>query len=128
MIAMIISFFVVYLSFNFFMVSYQINGINRLVTSAPLSLFETAIVLYNINEESGPYFDKEILEDNLTSFFSFHLPRYTDQYSLSFYYYNIDNHSLNLSDEPKAVDVTINADLVLSKHYQKTMFYEIRSN
>ena len=128
MIAMIISFFVVYLSFNFFMVSYQINGINRLVTSAPLSLFETAIVLYNIDEEAGPYFDKEILEDNLTSFFDYHLPRYTNQYNVSFYYYNLDNHSLNMSDKPKAVDVTIHADLVLSKHYQKTMFYEIRSN
>ena len=128
MIAMLISFFVVYLCFSFFMVSYQINGINRLVTSTPLSLFETAIVLYNIDEETGPFFDKEILEDNLTSFFEYHLPRYTNQYDVSFYYYNLIDHSLNMSDEPRAVEVTVEAELVLSKHYQKTMFYEIRSN
>lgn len=127
MIAMFISLVVVVLSFNFFMVSYQINGINRLVKGAPLSLFETAVVLYEI-EETGPYFDKTILEDNLTSFFDYHLPRYTDQYSISFYYYNIEDHSLNMSDEPKAVEVTVNSELVLSKHYQKTMHYEIRSN
>ena len=127
MITMLISLIVVVLSFNFFMVSYQINGINRLVKGAPLSLFETAIVLYEI-EENGPYFDKNILEDNLTSFFDFHLPRYTDQYSVSFYYYIIDNHSLDMSDEPKAVEVTVSSDLVLNKHYQKTMHYEIRSN
>ena len=128
MIAMFISFFVVYLSFNFFMISYQINGVNRLVTATPLSLFETAIVLFDIDEEEGPYFDKEILEDNLTSFFDYHLPRYTNQYNISFYYYNISDHSLDMSDEPQAVEATINAELMLSKHYQKTMFYEIRSN
>ena len=127
MIAMLISFVVVFLSFNFFMVSYQVNGINRLVTGAPLSLFETAIVLFEIDEENGPYFDKELLEDNLTSFFDYHLPRYTNQFSLSFYYYNMSNHSLDMSDEPQAVEVTVAADLVLSKNYQKTMYYEIRS-
>ena len=128
MIAMLISFFVVFLSFNFFIMSYQINGINRLVVGTPLSLFETAVVLLDIDEEKGPYFDKEILEDNLTSFFDYHLPRYTNQYHISFYYYNISDHSLDMSDEPQAVEATIKAELVLSKHYQKTMFYEIRSN
>ena len=128
MIAMFIAFFVAYLSFSFFVVSYQINGINRLVTGAPLSLFETAIELVNIDAEEGPYFDKEILEDNLTSYFTFHLPRYTNEYGLSFYYYNIEDHSLDMDDESRAVEVTISADLFLAKHYQKTMFYEIRGN
>ena len=128
MIAMIISFFVVFLSFNFFMVSYQINGINRLVVGAPLSLFETAIVLLDIDEEKGPYFDKEILEENLTSFFDYHLPNYTKQYDISFYYYNIADHSLDMSYEPQAVEATVSAELVLYKQYQKTMHYEIRSN
>lgn len=128
MIAMFISLFVVYLCFSFFMVSYQINGVNRLVTSAPLSLFETAIVLFEIDEEEGPYFDKKILENNLTSFFDYHLPRYTDHYHVSLYYYNLSNRSLDMSNKPKAVEVTVEAELVLSKHYKKTMFYEIRSN
>ena len=128
MVAMIIAFFVAFLSFNFFMVSYQVNGINRLVTGTPLSLFETAIVLFEIDEEEGPYFDKEVLEDNLTSFFDYHLPRYTNQYEVDFYYYNIEDHSLNMGGEPKAVEVTVITELVLEKHYQKTMHYEIRSN
>lgn len=128
MIAMLISFFVVFLSFNFFMVSYQINGINRLVVGAPLSLFETAVVLLDIDEENGPYFDKEILEENLTSFFDYHLPRYTDHYSLDYYYYNIADHSIDMDDECQAVEVKVEADLFLFKHYKKTMDYEIRSN
>ena len=128
MIAMFISFFVVFLSFNFFMISYQINGINRLVYAVPLSLYETAINMFDINEEIGPFFSKEILEDNINSYFDFHLPRYTDQYQISFYYYNPSDHSLDMDDEAQAVEITINSNLVLAKHYQKTMFYEIRSN
>lgn len=126
MIAMIISFFVVFISFNFFMISYEINGVNRIVMSAPLSLYETAINMYNIDETNGPYFDKEVLEDNITSYFDFHLPRYVNDYDLSFYYYNPSDHSLDMDDECRAVEVTITTELVLSTPYQRTMFYEIR--
>ena len=128
MVTMIISFFVIVLSFNFFMMSYQINGINRLVMSAPLSLFETAINMYEIDEEIGPTFDKEILEDNITSYFSFHMPRYTSDYELEYYYYNPSDHSLDMSDNTKAVEVTVEANLILFYHYQKTMYYEIWRN
>ena len=128
MVTMIISFFVVVLSFNFFMMSYQINGINRLVMSAPLSLYETAINLFDIDEEIGPTFDKELLEDNITSYFSFHMPRYTSNYDLEFYYYIPSNHSMDMSDDAKAVEVTVEASLILFYRYQKTMYYEIRRN
>lgn len=128
MVAIFISFFVVVLSFNFFMISYQINGINRLVLGAPLSLFETAIDLFNIDEEIGPTFDKEILVDNLTSYFEYHMPRYTNDYTISYYYYNPEDHSIELSEDAKAVEVLITANLVLSYHYEKTMYYEIWSN
>ena len=128
MVAMIISFFVVVLSFNFFIMSYQINGINSLVMSAPISLFETAIILFDVDEEVGPSFDKEILEDNITSYFSFHLDKYTDNYDLDFYYYLPSNHSIDMSDDAKAVEVTVEASLIMFYRYQKTMFYEIRRN
>ena len=128
MVTIIISFLVVVLSFNFFMMSYQINGINRLVMSAPMSLYETAINVFEIDEEKGPYFDKEILEENITYYFTFHMPRYTEDYQLDFYYYNPIDHSLDMNDEVKAVEVTINANIVLYYHYQKTMYYEIWRN
>lgn len=128
MIAIFISFFVVVLSFNFFIVSYQINGINRIVLAAPLSLFETAIDLFDIDEDIGPIFDKEILVDNITSYFDYHLPRYTDDYTLSYYYYNPADHSIELSDNAKAVEVLVEANLALSYKYEKTMYYEIWSN
>lgn len=128
MIAIFICLFIVVLSFNFFMVSYQVNGINRIVYSAPLSLFETAIDLYDIDENNGPSFDKDYLFDNLTSYFDYHLPRYTDDYEIGFYYYKPSDHSLDMSDHPKAVEVNVTAKIVLNGNYQKSMFYEIRSN
>ena len=128
MIAVIISFFVVVISFNFFVISYQINGVNRLVLSTPLSLYETAINLFEIDEDIGPVFDKEILVDNITSYFDYQMPRYTSDYSLLFYYYNPIDHSIELSDNAKAVEVQIDANLALNYHYEKTMYYEIWSN
>ena len=128
MINMIISFLVVTLSFNFFMMSYQVNGLNRLVMNAPISLFETAIELMNINEESGPIFNKEALEGNLTSYFDFSLPKYTEDYEVSFYYYNPSDHSVCLNENAKAVEVSVSASFIFAYQYQKTMFYEIRSN
>ena len=128
MVATFISLLVVVLSFNFFMMSYQINGINRLTMSVPMSLYETAINVFDIDEEKGPYFDKQILEENLTSYFTFHMPRYTDDYDLDFYYYNASDHSLDMSEEVKAVEVTIKANIILYYQYQKTMYYEIWRN
>lgn len=128
MVAIFISFFIVVLSFNFFVISYQINGINRLVISAPLSLYETAINLFEIDDSIGPVFDKEILEDNITSYFDYHIPRYKNDYSLQFYYYNPIDHSIELSENAKAVEVEIDANLALNYHYAKTMYYEIWSN
>ena len=128
MITIFISFLIVVLSFNFFVISYQINGINRLVLSMPLSLYETAIELFDINEDIGPIFDKTILEDNITSYFDYHMPRYTRNYSIEFYYYDPIDHSIELSENAKAVEVIVDAELVLSYYYEKTMYYEIWSN
>ena len=112
MINMIISFMVVVLSFNFFMMSYQVNGLNRLVMNAPISLFETAIELMDISEENGPIFNKETLERNLTSYFDFSLPHYTDEYEVGFYYYNPSDHSVCIDENAKAVEVTVSASFI----------------
>ena len=128
MINMIISFLVVVLSFNFFMMSYQVNGVNRLVMNAPIALFETSLELLDINESNGPIFNKTLLENNLTSYFDYSLPHYTDDYEVSFYYYNPSDHSVCIDEKAKAVEVSVSASFIFAYQYQKTMFYEIRSN
>ena len=119
---------VVTLSFNFFMISYQVNGINRLVYGVPVSLFETSLNLYGVDENNCAFFIKDTLEEKLTSYFNALMKRYADDYTLDFYYYNPSNHSLCVSENCSAIEVTVEANLVLNYHYEKTLFYEIRSN
>ena len=128
MVTVIISFLVVVLSFNFFMISYQVNGINRLVYGVPVSLFETSLNLYGVDENNGAFFIKDTLEEKLTSYFNALMKRYADDYTLDFYYYNPSNHSLCVSENCSAIEITVEANLVLNYHYEKTLFYEIRSN
>lgn len=128
MVTMIISFLVVVLSFNFFIISYQINGVNRLVLGMPISLYENSINMFGILSAVGPAFNKSELETNITSYFDYHMPRYTNEYELSFYYYKIEDHSLDMTTGPKAVEITVKAELAMFTHYQRTMYYEIRRN
>ena len=128
MFAAIIAFFVVFLSFNIFMGSYQVNGVNRLVYGAPMSLFETAIEFYQVNENEGPHFNKSVLAYNINTYFDYHIPRYTPNYYVHYYYYNIVDHTLDMDDDSQAVEVTVYASLIFGIPYQKTMYYEIRSN
>lgn len=128
MILMFIALFVAVISFNFFMMSYQINGVNNLVLAMPISLYETSINMININDSTGPTFDKQRLEERINKYFSFSMKKYTDDYSLSFYYYNPFDQSVCLSDSCCAVEVKVDATLILYYHYSKTMYYQIRSN
>ena len=128
MVLMFIALFIAVISFNFFMMSYQINGINNLVLAMPISLYETSINMLNINETVGPTFDKNRLEQRINTYFSFSMEKYTDNYSISFYYYNPFDSSVCLSDSCHAVEVKVNASLILNYRYSKTMYYQIRSN
>lgn len=126
MIVMFIALYVVVMSSNLFIMSYQMNGINRLVVGAPMSIFETAVVLYNLLPEEKPYFDKILLEENICEYFDYSLPRYTEKYVISISYYDLANHAISFSEKPEATEIIIKATLDFSFLYQKTMHYEIR--
>lgn len=128
MVLMFIALFIAVISFNFFMMSYQINGVNNLVLAMPISLYETSMNMINIKDTVGPSFDKKVLEDRIRTYFAFSMSKYTDNYSINFYYYNPFDHSVCLSDSCHAVEVKVNATLILNYRYSKTMYYQIRSN
>ena len=128
MILVFICLLIVVFSFNFFMMSYQINGINRLVLAMPISLYETSINLLGVDENSAPGFDKDKLERNINSYFAHSMKSFTEDYKLTFYYYNPFDHSICLSLYCSAVEVKVCANLILNYHYSKTMYYQIRSN
>ncbi|NLB48279.1 MAG: hypothetical protein GX813_00255 [Erysipelotrichia bacterium] len=126
MIIMFIALYIVVMSCNLFVMSYQMNGINRLVTGIPMSIFETAVVLYGLSPEEKPYFDKEILEDNIWDYFDCSLPRYSETYEIAISYYDLVSHAISFSDKPEATQIKITTVLDFSFCYQKTMHYEIR--
>lgn len=128
MVVIFLALFIIVCCFNFFMMSYQMNGINRLFFSVPIALIESSINQYDIDDNIGPYFVKETLENKLTSYFAKSLKNYVDDFTLDFYYYNPSDHSFCTSDTCNAFEATLKTDLILSYHYEKTLFYEIRSN
>lgn len=128
MVAIFIALFIIVFCFNFFMISYQMNGISRLVYGVPISIFETSINMLNIKEDEGVTFNKSILENKLTSYFDYSMHNYVDNYELVFYYYNPEDHSYCTSSNCPAVEVTLRTNLILNYHYVKKLFYEIRSN
>jgi hypothetical protein len=114
-------------SFNFFTVTYKLNGINRTLLFTPTSIFEVNVPLVDFNENLDLYFDKEKLESDLTSYYDSNLIRYTSEYDISFYYLNIEDKSLCISDFCKAVEVTVNSEILFGFQYEKTMRFEIRN-
>ena len=128
MVLMFIALFIAVISFNFFMMSYQINGVNNLVLAMPISLYETSMNMLNIKDTVGPSFDKQVLEERIRTYFAYSMDKYTSDYSINFNYYNPFDHSVCLSNSCHAVEVKVDATLILYYHYSKTMYYQIRSN
>ncbi len=126
MVIVFIALYVAVMSFNLFAISYQMNGINRLLIGMPMSIFESAVVLYNLDLGQKPYFDKAILEENVYSYFDYSIARYCDEYDVDINYYDPTNHAITFSDKPEAVEVNISTILDFSYLYEKAMFYEIR--
>ena len=116
------------LSLQFFSFTYRINGINRAVYNIPISIFEASIPLVQDTSDPKIYFDKQYLDDYLTSYFDKVIYRYTDRYSLNYYYYVQDDYSICRSDYCDAVEVTLNARITLFSDYSKTMRFYIHKN
>lgn len=126
MIVTYIAAFVVILCFSMFSLSYQINGLNRLVVAAPMSLIEVNTIYSD--EKMFPYLKEDQLEELLTYYFDTNAKRYVPSYDLDFYYYNQENHSYCVSGYCKAVDIKFSAEIMYGIKYERTMYYEIVEN
>ena len=116
------------LSLHFFSFTYRINGINRVMYNIPISIFEASIPLVQITETPNMYFDKAYLESELTSYIDKAIYKYTDHYSLKFYYYKQSDNSICKTNYCNAVEVTLNAQITLFNDYSKTMRFYIQKN
>ena len=116
------------LSFQFFTVTFQLNGINRTLYNVPISIFETSIPLAQNVDTPAMYYDKEILYEKLTSYFDKTLRRYTSTYTVDFYYYVQEDESVCRTDYCDAIEITLKAKVAVVMTYQKSARFYIQKN
>ena len=124
---MIIAFFSAILlvfSLQFFTLNFSIQGLNRAVIYAPIELFYPQIEERN----NTGVIEIENFETEMMKYYNRALKKYVDEYDVSFYYYNPSDQSMCIDKYCKAVEVTVNADLILNYKYHRVMYYEIKGN
>jgi len=94
----------------------------------PISIFESSIPLVNESDEIILFYDKEVLNNKLTSYFDKSIYKYVESYTLDIYYYNQEDFSICKSDSCNAVEITLDADINLLTTYSKTARFYIQKN
>ena len=122
------SLFLTVASFSIFITTHRVNGINRSLYNIPISIFESSIPLAQESDEPIVYYDKEVLESKLTSYFKKELVKYTNRYNVSYYYYEQSDKSVCTSDYCSAVEITVTARITLEMRYQKSASFYIQKN
>ena len=125
---LIVSIALAVLSLQFFTVTYRVNGINRTLYNLPIAIFETSIPLAQEQEIPDIYFDANILEEKLTSYFDNNIKKYCSKYEVEIYYYNQDDLSYCTSQKCDAVELTLTADLFINFNYNRTARFYIQEN
>lgn len=125
MLIYLIALILVVISFNAFAITYQANGINRVVVSTPIPLLEKYVELYGensllINIKEG----KKALE----KYYNQNLSKYTPNYTLTYYPYNAGNGSYCVHTHCSAIEVRVEATLSFNFRYDKTFYYEVKNN
>ena len=123
MILMFLSAFLAVIFGQLFTINFSIQGLDRAIINAPIELFVNGIT----EDEDTIKYDKKKLEESFNFYYSKVLPRYTKDYQVGYYYYNIEDGSMCLDNYCSAVEVTVNCKLIISYQYSRTMYYELRS-
>ena len=121
MILLMISALIGLISLQYFSLNYSIQGLNRAIVFTPIELMYKSVTVYGEN----PLFNKDDFEDLVLSYYSHIIPRYSNDYNVEFYYYNIDDDSMCLLDTCDGVEITINCKLNFTYEYHRVMFYEM---
>lgn len=113
------------LSFSSYALAYQINGINRIVVSTPVTIFETSIY-HNVNEdEPRVLMSKKLVKEKLEKFYNYELSKFTDKFEYEIYFYNKEDESMCVEDNCNAVEISFSASLIYNYQYHRTIHYEV---
>lgn len=122
---MILAFFSAVLlifSLQFFTLNFSIQGLNRAVIYTPIELFYPEIIERN----DKPVIEVSQFKSAMMRYYDRALSKYTDEYKVKFYYYNPEDGSMCFSKFCQAVEITVDAKLILNYEYHRVMYYEIK--
>lgn len=113
------------LSFSSYAIAFQINGINRVVMSTPVTIFETSILHDTNDYDSKVLLTKSLVEEKLDKYYTNSLTKFTDKFDYELYFYNKSDYSMCVSDDCDAVEIIFTATLVYNYQYKRTLHYEV---
>ncbi len=121
-------FFIFILSFflNFSFGTINFSGIDRTFQLMYKGVLENSFVAFDeYGTPCDPYFDKELLQDNVEQYLGVNLPRYTTNYITAYYYFNEDDYSYCTSNICRGVRISLKAEINYLYHYEKARNFYI---
>ena len=112
-------------SFQIFFSCSRATSINRTLVNLPIELIKNAVVISEYGDNKTIYFNQEVLISNLDSYFETNLRKYTSSYTTNYLFLEPNGLSVCLEDKCQAVKVEVNAHIVFSFSYSKSMIYKI---
>ena len=113
------------ISFSSYVLAFQINGINRVLISTPLTIFETSIYHDVENETPNVLFSKKLVKEKLNKFYSYELSKFAEKYDYEIYFYNKEDGSMCVNDNCGAVEISFSASLLYDYQYHREITYEV---
>ncbi len=124
MILMLVSPLIGLVSLQYFALNYSIQGLNRAILYTPIEIMYKGVA--SLGEK--PLISRDDFEYILMSYFDHIIPRYSKQYTVGFYYYNLSNESMCLTDNCEGVEITIDCKLNITYQYHRVMYYELKES
>lgn len=122
MILMLLSTLIGLVSLQYFTLNYSIQGLNRAILFTPIELMYKSVK--PLGEK--PLISRNDFEYVVLSYYDNIIPRYSKNYEVSFYYYNLSDQSMCLLDNCDAVEITIDCKLNMTYDYHRVMYYEMK--
>lgn len=123
MISLFIVALIMAFSLSMFSISYKYKGMDKIVTNAPISIFELSIPV-NYENITTLHFESSELEKRYEEYIASSINNYANSYSIVYRYYSPIDGGIE-ETYPQGVEVKLIANIVLNYKFEKTMFYEI---
>ncbi len=122
MIIIFISMAFAVFSLQIFTLNMQIQSLNREIINTPVQLLSKCVMY----EGSKVYFSSDVFEEILRPYYNKRIEKYTSEYEVEFYFYNLEDHSYCYNSGCEAVEVSVDCSLINNYHFTRTMNYQIK--